>query len=163
MKDSNLMKAARTLAMIELSCPTIYHLMVNSIGHIEDRCARATAAAKEVDGMFGLSIRRAVEAMLNTGCLNLGLYEDRVKRIINKKEGYKYIVDSPMPGYYKTFKAASKRAERNYFGGCGVCSAVKYAVRGVTFGKEAKYFESKDTCEMLHNYLRTKIGVKGLE
>lgn len=163
MKNTNLMKAARTLAMIELSCPAMYRLMVNSIGHIEDRCTRATEAAKEVDDMFGLPIRQAVEAMLNTGCLNLGFYEDKVKRIINKKEGYKYIVDSDMPGYYRTFKAASERAGRNYLGGCGVCSAVKYAVRGVKFGKEAKYLESKVSCERLHNYLRTKFGVKGLE
>jgi hypothetical protein len=163
MKDTNLMKAARALAMVQLNCPKVYSLMVNTNKTFEERRSAAVEAAIEIDSIFGVQIRQAVEALLNTGCLNLGVYEDVIKTRIKEIEGHKWAVGQAMPGYYKTFKAAAERARKIYLGGYGVCSSVKHSVRGVRFGKEGKLFETKATCEKLHEYLRAKAGVKGIE
>jgi len=163
MKDTNFMKAARSLGVIQVNCPKVYSLMVNTSRTFEDRRVAAIEAAIEVDKVFGVQIRQAVEALLNTGCLNLGIYEDVIKARIKEIEGHRWAVGQAMPGYYKTFKAAAERARKIYLGGYGVCSSVKHSVRGVRFGKEAKLFETKTTCEKLHTYLRVKAGVKGIE
>lgn len=74
--------AENTLRIISEHCPNVDHLKIsNPDVHYEDTQRLATKAAKDIDALFGVDVRRAAEAFINFGVLRLYSYEQEVIEI----------------------------------------------------------------------------------
>ena len=71
---------ARTLVMIQMSCPALWNYMSDytNLNRVE-KMFRFSEARESIEEFYGLKIRRAVEALLNEGSLELGCYEANVQ------------------------------------------------------------------------------------
>ena len=77
--------AARALEIIGWHCPNVYHLKVNNPNvPYEDAQELATKAAEDIDAMFGIDVRRAVEGFINFNTLSLYSYEQKVNEIAER-------------------------------------------------------------------------------
>ena len=77
--------AARALEIIGHYCPNVYHLKIEHPGvSYEAGQELATKAAEEVDTLFGIDVRRAVEGFINFNTLSLYSYEQKVNEIAER-------------------------------------------------------------------------------
>ena len=71
---------ARTLVMIQMSCPALWNYMSDyTILNRVEKMFKFSEAREVIEEFYGLKIRRAVEALLNEGSLELGCYEANVQ------------------------------------------------------------------------------------
>ena len=72
--------AARTLAMVQMTCPSVWKLVGDRhFMSYEEKFVATSDVAKEVDDMYGYKVRIAIEKLINTGDCGLGSYELNVR------------------------------------------------------------------------------------